>query len=135
VHHALWCSALSAISECCGHCVATLQFAIAGCACLRNKVSELLQQRLTLQENYQAGQTISVRIAVVANHGGRFEFNLCDSDQISESCFKKYPLKTCAPTWPAVLPVECQLVPQSTSASEGACDCKGSHVASVLASV
>lgn len=48
------------------------------------------------QETYQAGGIMSMQIDIAANHGGFFEVSVCDSKDISQACFDKNKLKTCA---------------------------------------
>lgn len=48
------------------------------------------------QETYQAGGILSSHIVVPANHGGFFMLHVCDSTDLSQECFDKYPaLRTC----------------------------------------
>lgn len=48
------------------------------------------------QETYEEGGIISLQIDVAANHGGFFEVYICDSKDISQDCFDRNKLTTCA---------------------------------------
>ena len=49
------------------------------------------------QATYGEGSVITVDMALNVNHGGRFEFFLCNGKtNLTQSCFNKYPLKRCA---------------------------------------
>lgn len=49
-----------------------------------------------MQEEYVQGQVIDVELALIFNHGGHFEFFLCDQRNGDQDCFDRHPLKTCA---------------------------------------
>ena len=46
---------------------------------------------------YKAGGIMKTQVDVVANHGGFWEMSICDSTDISQECFDRNVLKTCAP--------------------------------------
>lgn len=48
----------------------------------------------TIVETYNQGQVIDVEVQVTTNHGGWFEFRICENNDIhkdkDQSCFDKY---------------------------------------------
>lgn len=46
-----------------------------------------------VQQTYTEGATVEFEVRITAHHLGFFEFELCDSPDITEDCFKQYQLR------------------------------------------
>eukprot|EP01134_Creolimax_fragrantissima_P006518 CFRG6518T1 len=46
-----------------------------------------------IQATYTQGDSIDIEIVVTAHHGGWFDFQVCDSPDITEECFARNPLR------------------------------------------
>ena len=50
------------------------------------------------QETFQEGGVMELTWVMAANHGGFFKAHVCDSTNLSDECFNKHELLTCAPS-------------------------------------
>ena len=59
--------------------------------------SNFVGRAFSSQATYASGSVIQLKMALNVNHGGRFQFFLCNrKSNLVQSCFDAYPLKRCA---------------------------------------
>lgn len=81
-------------------------------AAIHKKKSSLGQDSVIhckLQVTYQEGSVITIETRQTAAHGGFYEFAICDSTDITQECFDRNTLKSCAsPSLPSC--TRCNLI-------------------------